>query len=91
MATQFVVMAEINAEQFFKDTEGGDSLDWSYCNEFATFKHKEACEFILHCFHDENYARNVIDQMRNYGCSEPFIDAFQKAADAGAIRVLFWA
>ena len=88
----FSVLVEINATNFFKD----DNINWTYCVERATFAHKDddACEFILHIGGEpgsENYADDTIAEMKAYGCTPAFIDAYTEARDAGALRVLFHA
>lgn len=76
----------------------GDVTDpnWMYCNEHATFSHREACEFILHIGIDPNveagdeHWRHVVDEMKTFGCTQEFIQAYLDAKDAGAMRVMFW-
>lgn len=94
-AIHFIYSALVEIEWPFEgDT---DDPNWSYLNEHANFCHKEACEFILHVGDDtvvdglNDYARNIINHMRENGCTENFIAAYELAARSGAIRVLFWA
>jgi hypothetical protein len=83
------VTAEVDAGILF-DNEGQVSIDWHYCAEHATFTHKSACEFIIHCG-DPNFVLNTVNDMKDFGCSKQFINSYKKAAKEGAIRVLFWA
>lgn len=72
------------------DFEEGDS-DWNYCVAQATFSHKEACEFILHCgAGNDGHAEFMVKTMITAGCSPAFMEAYLAAKDAGAVRVLFW-
>ena len=92
MSATFSVVAEVDASALF----AGDSLNWKYCKEHATFVHRDedACEFILHIGGgpgSESYADTIITQMKEYGCTPAFIDAYTKARGAGALRVLFHA
>lgn len=89
---KFSVCAEI--EWPFED---GDA-NWRYCVKNAAFAHKEACEFIVHvgerreAAQDElpDFARHCIEDMKKHGCTPEFIAAYEGAARAGAVRVLFW-
>ena len=88
----FSVLADVDASALFKD----ESVNWKYCVEHATFVHhdKDACEFILHIGDElgsESHADEIIAQMKACGCTQPFIDAYTEARDAGALRVLFHA
>ena len=90
--TTFSVLAEVDASDFFAE----ESVNWKYCVEHATFVHKDddACEFILHIGGgpgSESYADDTIAEMKAYGCTSAFIDAYTEARDAGALRVLFQA
>jgi hypothetical protein len=90
--TTFSVLAEVEASGLFD----GESIDWKYCKERATFVHRDddACEFILHIGGapgSESYADDTIAEMKAYGCTPAFIDAYTEARDAGAVRVLFHA
>lgn len=79
----------------------GDIEDpnWMYCNEEATFSHREACEFILHIGQEvpgavdtgeDAHWRFIVDNMKKAGCTPDFIQAYLDAKDAGAMRVMFW-
>lgn len=87
----FSKLAEI--EWGFEDFD----VNWTWCVAHANFVHKEACEFIIHVGDDNvidglnDYAKNTIAEMREENCTEEFIKAYEDAARAGAIRVLFWA
>lgn len=76
----------------------GDVSDpnWTFLRDHANFSHREACEFILHIGDDRlhpsrlpEYARRTIQQMKDHGCSDAFIEAYTSAAKTGATRVLF--
>lgn len=81
----FTTMAEIEASAFFPD----ENVNWKYCVEHATFAHRDACEFIIHAG-ETDYVHNKAEQMKNFGCTPAFIDAYLLAAASGAIRVLFY-
>ncbi len=84
--TTFSILAEVDATELF----AGESINWKYCAEHATFVHRDACKFILHIgMRSENYADTIIAEMREYGCTPDFIEAYTEARDAGALRVLF--
>ena len=92
MSTTFSVMAEVKASALFAD----ESVNWRYCVDHATFVHRDedACEFVLHIGGgpgSESYADEIIAEMKEYGCTPDFIDAYTEARDAGALRVLFHA
>jgi hypothetical protein len=85
----FTKLAEV--EWDFEDLD----VNHQFCMAHANFVHKDACEFILHIGSDlvtggGTYRQNMVQQMRAYGCTEDFIKEYEKAADAGALRVLFW-
>ena len=83
-------LAEIDASDFFED----ESVNWLWCTKFATFEHREACEFVVHIGNaddDLDYAKSKVEQMRSFGCTADFITAYQEAAAAGAVRVMFYA
>ena len=76
----------------------GEDEDWKWLNENATFSHREACEFIVHVGEDDKdatglteYARDTAAKMGEAGCSDDFIAEYVKAAQLGAVRVLFYA
>ena len=88
----FGVLAEVDASALF----AGENINLKYCVEHATFVHRDddACEFILHIGGgpgSENYADDTIAEMKAYGCTPEFIEAYTEARDAGAVRVLFYA
>jgi hypothetical protein len=90
MSTTFSVLAELDASALFD----GENINWKYCVERATFAHKDddACEFILHIGGEPgsgNHADDIIAEMKAYGCTPDFIEAYTEARDAGAFRVLF--
>jgi hypothetical protein len=92
MNRTFSVLAEVDASSLF----AGENINWRYCKDHATFVHRDgdACEFILHIgggSGSENYADDIIAEMKDYGCTPPFIGAYTEARDAGALRVLFHA
>lgn len=82
----FSTLAEVNAEWLF----GNENINWKFCNEHATFAHKEACEFIIHCG-DKDFTEGMDKRMKDFGCTPAFRDAYLLAAASGAVRVLFWA
>jgi hypothetical protein len=82
----FTVTAEVEAIGLFED----ENVNWRFCMEHATFTHKDACEFIIHCG-DSEFVTNVIEGMKVFGCTKEFIAAYKLAADSGAVRVLFYA
>ena len=91
MNTTFSVLAAVEASALF----AGENINWKYCVAHATFIHRDedACEFILHIGGEpegENHADDIIAEMKEYGCTPAFIDAYTEARDAGALRVLFY-
>jgi hypothetical protein len=91
MKMAFSVLAEVYA----KDLIGEENINWRYCNERATFVHRDAdaCEFILHIGSGTGrgaHAAGVIREMTEYGCTPAFIKAYTDARDEGAMRVLFY-
>ena len=82
----FTVTAEVDATAMFDD----ESADWRYCKDQATFAHAEACEFVIHCG-DDDYVAGRLQEMTAAGCSADFIAAYRRAAESGAVRVLFYA
>ena len=81
----FTTMAEVEASEFFPD----ENVNWNYCMEHATFSHRDACEFIIHSG-DPEFVKHTATQMKNFGCTPAFRDAYLLAAASGAIRVLFY-
>lgn len=81
----FTTMCEVEASEFFPD----EGVNWKYCMEHATFVHKDACEFIIHCG-DGEFTNNTAERMMNYGCTKEFIAAYKLAAASGAVRVMFY-
>ena len=89
--TTFSILAEVDATELF----AGDNINLRYCVEHASFAHRDddACEFILHIGDgagSENHADTILAQMKEYGCTPDFIEAYIEARDAGASRVLFY-
>lgn len=82
----FSTLAEVNAEDLFEN----ENINWKFCTEHATFSHKEACEFIIHCG-DKEFTEGMEQRMKDFGCTQAFRDAYRIAAASGAVRVLFWA
>lgn len=88
----FSILAEVEASVLF----AGENINWKYCVEHATFIHRDedACEFILHIGGgpgSEDYADTILAEMKTYGCTPAFIEAYTEARDAGAVRILFHA
>ena len=79
----FKVLAEIEASEFFQD----ESVNWEFCKGYASFSHKDACEFILPC---DCFSIERSRKMKKYGCTIPFIDAYLQAAAMGADWVIFY-
>jgi len=81
-------LADYEAGDLFED----EGADYQYCLDHATFKHFEACEFILHIGDgaDTEYATNKIEEMQDYGCTETFIDVYRAALEQGYHLVRFY-
>lgn len=89
---EFSVLADVDATDFFVDAEGDESVNWDWCVANATFSHKDACEFVVHIGDAAaSMEASVVESMKEAGCTEDFINAYQSAARAGAMRVLFHA
>ena len=80
------ITAHIDATELFS----GDNVNWRYCNTHAPFTHRGACEFFLECY-EPDYVSNRIEDMRKFGCTPEFIEAYQQAHLLGAMHVLFYA
>lgn len=84
------VLVEIEWE--FPD--GDDDINWKFLNQEANFSHRDACEFILHIGAGEAkqdaYWSNMVHRMKEFGCTDDFIDAYIAAKNTGAMRVMFW-
>lgn len=73
------------------DFEDEEDPDWRFCMTKAAFSHRDACEFILHCGSGfDDHVEFVTTEMKLFGCSPDFIEAYQTAAKSGAIRLLLW-
>jgi hypothetical protein len=88
---RFHVIAEVEASDLFED----DNINWQYCMEYATFAHKDACEFLLHCPIGEYAARarfieSTVSHMRKHGCTEEFIKTYNEACATGAYKLLLY-
>lgn len=71
--------------------EDEEDPDWRFCMTRASFSHRDACEFILHCGNSlDDHVEFVVADMKMFGCSPDFIEAYQEAAKAGATRLLLW-
>jgi hypothetical protein len=87
---QYSVTAEIDATVLFEN----HGVDWEYCKKHGTFQHKEACEFVLHIGTERgkgSYVETKITEMKEFGCTHLFMGAYLRAAEQGAVRVLFYA
>jgi hypothetical protein len=86
---QASILIEIEWE--FGEDEERDP-NWLYCVQEATFKHDEACEFILHIERDQEEfpIEGQLHLMRDAGCTPEFVQAYLDAFNLGAQRVLFW-
>lgn len=86
-------VAEVEASELFAD----ESVNWRYCMREATFSHRKACEFVVHVGDplsadgDVAYCDSRVVEMREFGCTEEFVEAYLEAVEEGATRVLFWA
>lgn len=95
MATAYnlSVLVEVDATELFGSSD--DNPNWRFCNERASFSHKEACEFIVHVGENPDregsYFQLKVAEMREFGCTEDFIEAYTVAKKLGAERVLFHA
>jgi hypothetical protein len=92
MSTTFSILAEVEASALF----AGENINWRYCVEHANFQHRDgdACEFILHIGGgpgSEDHPDSVITEMKKYGCTPAFVQSYEDARDAGAMRVLYYA
>jgi hypothetical protein len=66
-----LLLLDVDATDLFD----GESIDWKYCVENASFAHKDACEFILYIGWeaDSEEFDDKIREMTSYGCSEDLI------------------
>jgi len=89
----YTVTAEVDVTEFFEQIRGEDSPELRYCQESATFQHREACEFLVHIGTDDapEYPEYVIAEMKKAGCRPGFIALYEEAVDAGAVRIIFYA
>lgn len=80
-------LLEIEASELI----GCENVNWRYCKQHATFAHidPDACEFILQIGIKEFFMDRV-QEMKQYGCTTAFIEAYTQAWRAGATRVLFY-
>lgn len=70
--------------------EEGD-VNWRYCKAQASQGFRYASGFILYIGEAEDaFWAGKMDEMRNFGCTDDFIAAYEAARDAGALRVMFW-
>lgn len=63
-----------------------ENRDWYLANEHCTFVHKGACEFIFYLG-----SHTIIQELREKGFSESFIDECQRAIDNGYKYICFYA
>ncbi len=88
---EFRVIAE--EELPFK---GEKDRDWLWCMEHATFRHKEACEFIIHITHElddedgEPYWKTTLKEMEKGKVSATLRKLFKDAAEARASALLVY-
>ena len=78
----FSVLAEIEASDFFDD----ENMNRKYCKEHSVSD--GTSEFILHSY--SGIMVHVSEEMRAYGCTNSFIEAYLQAAAMGVERVLFY-
>lgn len=83
-----LIMAEVPADKFFEDD---DSVDYRYCSKFASFVHKDACEFMIHLSsnRDERFDYEL-SAMKEFGCTEGFMEALKTARDSGATWAMLY-
>lgn len=94
VASIAMLQCSVLAEIEWNFGEAGDQdINWKFLNQEATFSHKEACEFILHIGtgSEDQHSGHVIHKMKEFGCTDDFINAYIAAEKAGATRVMFWA
>jgi hypothetical protein len=85
--SQFSVLAEIDVPELFEN----ESVNWRWCVQHANYQHRFACEFIIYIGPaSEDYADNVMADMKSYGCTSAFVEAYEGARESGALRVLFY-
>lgn len=92
---EFSVTADVDASDLFSDDASDPNhVNWRFCMERATFRHRDACEFILHIgggLGSEDYADTTMAEMQRFGCTAAFINVYEQARRAGAMRVLLHA
>lgn len=91
------VVVEVDATHLFHSSDGETNANWAWCEANATFKHRDACEFVVYI----PTASDLVDvqaslneraeRMLNEGCTRAFVQAYLDAAKAGAAYVLFYA
>lgn len=72
---------------------GGDAdPNYEYCVENATFKHYEDTEYVLSLgpASDDEYFDMIVEEMKEAGCSQEFIEACRYAKLSGATYILFY-
>ena len=85
---EILKMAEIDAHELFED----DSFDWKYCMNFATFHHadNDSCEFILYLSKDNEIFKETVENMKECGCSEEFMDTCMEVKNKNIEFILFY-
>lgn len=88
-AVSLISIAELDATEFLSD--GCAALtNWRWCDDHATFAHREAAEFLIWVGQEADTWPLFVRQLQDYGCSDAFVAALSAAHDAGVRYALLY-
>lgn len=91
---EFLKMISVDATELFNgfcEEDGEENTNWLYCNAFASFIHRDACEFLIYLADDNFFSNGMLGNMKLEGCTEEFITTVIWARGQGATWLLLHA
>lgn len=83
-------VCQIDWTEYFNE-EDKLAGDWALCNKYATFSHKDACEFIFWIGSDRAARLNRYSELAALGFSLNFLTAVKAAQARNFVYLTFYA
>lgn len=80
---EYEKMCTVNYDNWGDETS--KESDWSLCNAFATFTHKDSCEFIFYIGCEQ-----TLEDLKQRGFSKEFLKHCHEAAAISCNYILFY-
>jgi len=86
MPREVNLLAQVDASPWLRD----ESPTWEYCNDWAPWAHREACEFMFHLAAEDDAFDDWKKTALEGGCHPDLVQAIDDARRLGARYVIVY-